>query len=212
MTIALDIGLNPTKLPHSDRLLPRLSQMIKGWRKDNPPTIKKLPVEADVPELLSHVGSRSTANELDKAIGDLALIAFYYLLCVSEYTVKTSRNTSKQTVQFRLLDVTFFKVHANGQLRQLSRSAANQDIMTASATLKLDNQKNGWKGVCINQQHNGEAIHCPVHALGRRVRHIRQHAYTLDMLLSIFVAQDTGYDVTDKDMRKSLKMAAELMQ
>ena len=51
-TISLDIGLNPTKLAHSDRLIPRLSQMIEGWRKEDPPTIKKLPVEADVPELL----------------------------------------------------------------------------------------------------------------------------------------------------------------
>ena len=212
MTISLDIGLNPTKLAHSDRLIPRLSQMIEGWRKEDPPTIKKLPVEADVPELLSHVGSLTTANALDKAIGDLALIAFYYLLRVGEYTVKTARNNSKQTIQFRLQDVTFFKEDANGRLRQLSRNANEHDIMSAnSATLKLDNQKNGWKGVCVNQQTNGEAIHCPVRALGRRVLHIRKHAFTLDTLLSTFVVNGQQYDVTDNDIRKSLKMAAELL-
>jgi hypothetical protein len=37
------------------------------------------------------------------------MIAFYYLLQVGEYTVKGSRNNTKQTVQFKYEDVTFFK-------------------------------------------------------------------------------------------------------
>jgi hypothetical protein len=74
--------------------------MLEGWRKNDPMTIKKLPVEADVPEFLSQIGTLHNANQLDKAIGDLALIAFYYLLRVGEYTVKNSRNHEKQTVQF----------------------------------------------------------------------------------------------------------------
>ena len=64
--------------------------MLDGWRKQDPPTMKKLPVEADVPELLSTIGSAPHANELDKAIGDLSLIAFYYLLRVGEYTIKNT--------------------------------------------------------------------------------------------------------------------------
>jgi hypothetical protein len=37
------------------------------------------------------------------------MIAFFYLLQVGEYTVKGSRNNTKQTVQFKYEDVTFFK-------------------------------------------------------------------------------------------------------
>jgi hypothetical protein len=71
--------------------------MMQGWRKADPPTLKKLPVEANVPKLLSKVG---LPNELNIAIGGLALIAFYFLLCVGEYTIKSTRNkNSKQTVQ-----------------------------------------------------------------------------------------------------------------
>ena len=125
--------------------------MIEGWRKDDPATIKKLPVEADVPEFLSHVGTLPSANALNQAIGDLSLIAFYYLLRIGEYTIKSSRNYTKQTVQFWFRDVTFFKTDGTGRLRQLSRAAPAADILMAdSATLKLDNQKNGWKGVCIH--------------------------------------------------------------
>ena len=103
-------------------------------------------MEVDVPEFLARIGSVSGASELQKAVGDHALIAYYYLLRIGEYTVKLARNNTKQTVQFKLEDVTFFKKDSGGQLRKLPRIAPRHDIMTAdSATLKLDNQKNGWK-------------------------------------------------------------------
>ena len=210
--IALARGVNPTKMENSDKLLPRLTQMLDGWRKQDPPTIKKLPVEADVPELLSTVGALPTANQLDQAIGDLALIAFYFLLRVGEYTIKSTRNHTKQTVPFRVSDVTFFKHDAQGNLRQLSRQASNTEIMSAaSATLKLDNQKNGWKGVCIHQETNGEITHCPVRALGRRLAHICKHTPDHLTFLSAFFVHNKRFDVTDSDMRKAIKMAAALL-
>ncbi len=55
--------------------------MLDGWAKDDP-------VEADVPEYMALLGQLPKATPLDNAIGDLALIAFYYLLCVGEYTSK----------------------------------------------------------------------------------------------------------------------------
>jgi hypothetical protein len=184
---------------------------MDGWRKADPPTVKKLPVESDVPELLATVGARHDTNELDRAIGDLALIAFYYLLRVGEYTVKATRNSTKQTVQFRVADVTFFQHDTNGRLRQLSRSAPTADIMTAaSATLKLDNQKNGWKGVCIHQEANGEPTLCPVRALGRRITHIRANTHDPLAYLSAFFTP-LRFDVTDSDIRKSIKVAAALL-
>ena len=71
-------------MTNSDKLIPRLAQILQGWSKSDPPMVKKLPVEADVPELLSALGVSPTANALDKAVGNLALIAFYYLLWVGE--------------------------------------------------------------------------------------------------------------------------------
>jgi hypothetical protein len=165
--IALACGDNPTKVMGSNKLLPWLSQIYDGWRKEDPPTTKQLPVEADVPKLLAERGLVSTATSLDRAIGDLSLIAFYYLLRISEYTVKRNRNNTKQTVQFKYKDVTFFKKNRAGQLRCLPWNAPAQLIATADgATLKLDNKKNGWKGICIYQEVNGEEYLCPVRALG----------------------------------------------
>ena len=100
-----------------------------------------LPIESDVPELLIEMGYSTSGTSHTQAVGDLTLIAFYYL----------QRNNTKQTVQFKLEDVTFYKKTRNGQLRCLPKNAPAHLILSAnSATLKLDNQKNGWKGVNVH--------------------------------------------------------------
>ncbi len=97
-----------------------------------------------MPELLFDMGYGQNGTTLGQAVGNLSLIAFYYLLRVGEYTVKGSRNESKRTVQFKLEDITFFGRNALGQLRCLPRDAPFDLLLTAEgATLKLDNQKNG---------------------------------------------------------------------
>ncbi len=145
-------------------------------------------------------------------IGDLTLITFYYLLRIGEYTIKSKRNSTKRTVQFHLQDVTFFKRDQHGHLRQLSRYAPESELMLAdSATLKLDNQKNGWKGVCIHQETNGERFNCPVRALGRRYIHIRKNSATLSTYLLAFFVGKQRFDVTDNDIRRSLKFAATIL-
>ena len=87
-TIALEFGTSPLKLPGSDRMVPRIQQMLDGWRKANPATLKQLPVEANVPEYMAELGTHASSSSLDCAIGDLALIAIYYLLRIGEYMSK----------------------------------------------------------------------------------------------------------------------------
>ncbi len=201
--------INPTKIAGSDKLLPRLQQTYDGWRKEDPPTKKMLPVESDVPEYLVAYGSRHAATELDRAVGDLAMVAFYYLLRIGEYTIKGSRNETKQTVQFKVEDVTFFKKNVTGKLCCLPRGAPDHMVLTADgATLKLDNQKNGWKGVCVYHEANGEPINCPVRALGRRLQHIRTENNCGKTYLSAYYVEGQRFDVTAENVSQALKGAA----
>ena len=109
-------------------------------------------------------------------------------------------------------DVTFFKTDKRGILWCLPRNAPDSLIMTTkSTTLKLDNQKNGWKGVCVHQEANGEVFNCPVKALARRVIHIRENTGDHKTLLSAFYSDGACYDVTGEDISKGLKMAATLL-
>ena len=188
--------------------------MLDGWEKFDPPTRKMLPVEADVPEFLADLGRMEDATELDRTIGDLAIIAFYYLLRIGEYTCKATRNETKQTVQFKYEDITFFKRTSKGDLRCLPRDAPDHLIDTADgATLKLDNQKNGWKGVCVFQECNGEIYSCPVRALGRRYIHLRKHcSQTREVLSSYWETDNICRSVTAEHMSKALKIAAGMLQ
>jgi hypothetical protein len=97
------------------RFLPCLEILLDGYEKEDPPTTKKLPVEADIPELLVKVGLAFGATALAAAVGDLSMMAFYYLLCIGEYTVKSTWQSSKQTVEFKMEDVNLFKNDKLGQ-------------------------------------------------------------------------------------------------
>ena len=142
-----------TKVKGTDKFVPRLQQTLEGWAKSDPPTMKKLPVEADIPEQILKWCLLPGATSLMWATGDWCLIAFYWLLRIGEYTVKGSRNETKQTVQFKMEDVTFFDESESGKITKLPWSASDEEIMAdASATLKLDNQKK-WveRRVCAPQ-------------------------------------------------------------
>ena len=59
--------------------------MMEVWRKEDPPTKNKFPVRIDVPEILEDLGMAKDATEVLKAVGECALIVFYYLLRVGGY-------------------------------------------------------------------------------------------------------------------------------
>jgi len=136
------------------------------------------------------------------------------LLRVGEYTVKGSHNESKWTVQFKLEDITFFDRNERGQLRCLPRDAPFATLLQAEgATLKLDNQKNGWKGVCVYQQHNGDACRCPVRALARRVIHLRTNRASASgkEYLSAYWTKGKRCDATADDISRHLKLAVGIL-
>ena len=203
----MDRGETPLHNEAGDYHLP-LKLMLDGFAKYDPPSEKKLAVGIDIPEHCCRRGNKSTSAKA-RAIGDLILIAFYFLLRIGEYTIKATRNNSKQTVQFRMKDVQFFKKQ-KGLLRPLPATASKEEIMTADGvTLRLSNQKNGYKNACIHQEHNGRSICSPVRAVGRRFCHIREHSNNPNTYLSAFFEPEASSgDVTDNDIRTELKIAA----
>ena len=204
---------NPLKDLFTGKFVPGIQQTIDGWRKADPPTQKKLPVEVDIPELLVDEARKPEASEKDQAVADWTLIAFYYLLRIGEYAVKKSNNYSKQTRQFKMRDVVFFTQSACGQIFKLRRDATDEQILAAaSASLKLDNQKNGYKGVCVHHHANGDLYFCPVKALARRYVHIRRNGGnwkdSLDTWLSAYYVDGVRDDISNEDVSAKLKWAA----
>jgi hypothetical protein len=106
----------------------------------------------------------------------------------------------------------FSKKTRTGQLRCLPKNAPAQLVLSAdSITLKLDNQKYGWKGMCVHQETNGKTINCLIRALGRRVVHLCQHKAVKSSFFSTFYHKGKKYDVIGEDISKGLKMGAGIL-
>ena len=196
----------------TDKYYPLIQQTLDGWRNEDGPVEKKMPVEADIPEWIERESLREEASENEKAVSDLIVMAFFFLLRVGEYTVKSGRNNTKRTVQFRIKDVTFFKKGEDGTLRQLRRNASAEEILAADAvTLKLENQKNGWKGVCISHHSTGSELMNPCRAVARRYLHIRENCSDPNCFLSAYFVDGKRADVTDKEISTALKVAAAVL-
>ncbi len=96
VTIALDYEVNPVKEAGTGKFVPCVSQLFDRWAKADPPTTKKLPVKADVLELLTAIAQQSGALELQKAVGNWSLIANYFLIHIGEYTSKQLHTKRKR--------------------------------------------------------------------------------------------------------------------
>jgi len=184
--------------------------MLAGFKNFDPATEKKLACHPDLPRWARQHAYRKDASPAVKAVGDLVLIAYYYLLRVGEYTAKARRKLKTRTRQFRMRDVTFYRRGGNGMMIVIPNDAPKHEIMAAdAATLCISNQKNGHKGQCVHTWANLDSPDdCPIRALGRRVIHIRRHSRSGGALLCSFW-DDVGHGhVTSEMISYAVKHAA----
>lgn len=131
-TIALATGTNPTKLHGSSNSIQRLSQMFAIEAKTDPPTMKKLPIEVAIPNDIADTNCLLGTSYGDQVVGYLIL-------------TKATWNNTKQMVQFKVEDITFFGHNDSGYLWQLPFIATDTEHSQAhSATMKLDNKNNDF--------------------------------------------------------------------
>ena len=176
----------PPLFRNKDKYFNNIEAMLDGFRKKDPWVKKMLPVKVDLPELICHHGLNPLASERDKAVGNLSLIALYYILHQGKYCINAAAPDKKQTVQFRVKDITFFKRDIDGVFRQLRRDLPDWILMCEdSAAMNLSNQKNGHKNICINHASNGSEELCPVQELARRIVSIRFFGNTSIFLSSL---------------------------
>jgi hypothetical protein len=155
-----------------------ISAILSTYRKDDPPPQPQLALPVAT---IEHAATFSRANqpELTRATADLLTVAFFYLLQVGEYTMPRA-NTRTRTTQFQVKDVTF----RDAQGYVLPNTAPYATLaQAASATLYLDNQKNGRRGDTI---HHTACLSwfCPVKALARRVAAIMAYGVSQETPLS----------------------------
>ena len=186
-----------------------MARQLEGYRREDPPSTPQLAVPVAVPEECFKLAYTSN-DPLNNAVGDLALIAFYYLLRVGEYTKpklrvingKTKRAT--RTQQFKIKNIGFFK---NNKILP-RRSKLHELLQADSCTLKITNQKNGRMGQTIHHFAT-HAPACPVKAVARRVHHILSNGGSeANFICDIFDKSTNSWNqVTAQNMMTGVRQA-----
>lgn len=181
---------------------PALKQQLESYRRDDPPPQRKLAVPISVPHFIVTQGLHSTLPSY-QALADLINIAFYFLLRIGEYAY-TPQKDRRRTQRFRVKDV----ILRRSNQTIIPNNAPLPVLLTAThATLRITNQKNGWRGQCIHHYCTGLPT-SPIKALARRVHHIL--TYTSDpntCLSTYFTAQHCPHQIRPNHVNTELKRA-----
>ena len=90
---------------------------MENWRKEDPPSKKKLPVGIDVTGFLADLGMEKDATEIVKAVGDFKIIAFYYLMRVGNIQLKNKEMKQSKRCSLSWNHTMFFRQDAKKHLR-----------------------------------------------------------------------------------------------
>jgi hypothetical protein len=136
-------------------------------KQDPPPTrVRPVPLQLLVHQHAS-IKHLPTETDQQKAVADLAILAFFFLLRRRVYS-KSGDNT--QSHPFRLRDVTF----SIGTTDFNAGTAPLARIQHANyAALYFTTQKNGVRGKAIGHGASGHAVACLLRVLRRRVLFLR---------------------------------------
>ena len=144
-------GNNPfTNMGQTKNISYRSNTCSKGLKKKT--RHKKLAVHPELLDWLCKWGHRKGISTQQQEVGDLEMIAFYYILRVGEYTAPKKRGRQPRTQFFLVNDVTFFKLSKTcGFLSPLPINSNRQELLAAvTATLRITEQKKSFKGACVH--------------------------------------------------------------
>jgi len=102
--------------PRQGNILKSLAKVLGSCGSGPLPSGYQLP-KADPTPIQFKTAYQQGTTQRQRATADLTMVAFYYLLQEGEDTVKGLWNNTKQTVQFKYEDITFFKKNNRGELR-----------------------------------------------------------------------------------------------
>jgi hypothetical protein len=188
---------------HEGKLLLPLNYLIQAYTNQDPPSLPSLAVPVELVEAALNIHNKGTKHQQRTA--QLMVIAYYFLLRVGEYT-KPSKQT--RTVQFRIIDVIFWK---NGF--QINPRIASLQTLTQcdSATLRISNQKNGKKEQTIFHEANGSPA-CPIVTLAHVVKDICSFSNDDTEMLCAFKQGSNITHVISNDISCMIKYTAKVIQ
>jgi hypothetical protein len=201
-TVSKEISKLGTEVdPRYDSLGQRhqeLKDQTAAYKKADPPPerVKPLPVQ-----LIEHAVASLQTNEFDKAIGDLIILGFFFLLHPGEHTYSSD---SEYDRPFRLQDVSF-EIPNLGTTNGAAADVAGLH-QASRVNLNFTNQKNGEKDECISHGDTDNALLSPLKAALRRIKHLRSRGAAVDTPLHTVLLPDGALKrVTADHINQALK-------
>ena len=178
----------------------RIQRQLRSYTRADPPPdrVKPIPIPLIMHVLAAAYSAAGTHGT--KAIADMIVIAFFFLLRPGEYT-----GGSADGCPFRLRDIQLF---IGSRRISLATAPVNELGAATSASLTFTNQKSGVRGEVINLGRSGALLACPLLAIVRRVTHLREHHAPLDTpLASYHIARRCRF-VTSANVTDALRISA----
>lgn len=182
-----------------------LSRIIEGFKRQDPPSQPKLAIPVILVQYLVFHNQFRGARQ--KAIADLCLIAFYYLLRVGEYTYHHP-SQRRRTKQFRVCDVRFWS--GNRTIDPRLYTIEQLYLLCTACTLNISNQKNGKRNQVIHQ----EALHndfCPIRALIRRIKHILDHDKNPNVMIGTVYTANGPNGIQAREITSAVRTGIRLL-
>ena len=162
----LSMGSNDPRLNSANKTDFRIKRMLACWKKEDPPANRVKPIPIQVIRRIAAIAANLPPDaHVLRAVADMIIVAFFFLLRPGEYT-----DSPSDTTPFALADVQLFL----GPVRlNLETSTAAQLLAATSAALTFTTQKNGVENEVIKLGRSGDPFLCPTLAIARRVLHLR---------------------------------------
>jgi hypothetical protein len=140
----------------------RLKHQLRHYSKVDPPPRRVVPIPIQV---LCHLTQAAhddpNATESCKAVGDLVISAYYFLMRPGEYCTTSGKDASHPFHTDKV------KLWWGGRQLDLA-TATDNDLLTATfCMLTFSDQKNANRGEKVGHGTSGDPFFCPVHALAR---------------------------------------------
>lgn len=139
----------------------------------------------------------------NRVIANLVTTAYFFLLCVGEYTPTTPRKgQKKRTIPLRKKDITFW---SNNHV--LPNSAPLHELLAADGvTINLVNQKNGHKNTQLYHSHSEDEEFSPTVSLAQLVPLLRDRPD--DTYLGTFQDGAKWRQISNRDVIKAVRYGA----
>ena len=174
--------------------------MLSCWKKADPPANRVKPIPVQVIRRIAVIATSLPPDaHVLRAVADMIVVAFFFLLRPGEYT-----DSPSETTPFSFADVQLFLGPTRLNLR-LSTDA--QLLAASSAALTFTTQKNGVENEVIRLGRSGDPFLCPTLAIARRVIHLRDANAPGHAPLSRVFAPNGVQKVTPTLITKTLRDA-----